>query len=158
SSGRVVMLPATNYMLGIGNTIAAAGGDPHLYLMPIEAGTGALLSESSFPTVNAPYQVAVHPSGQFVYTFALLSSGGIAPVEGYAFDSGTVSFTPLSGSPFSSLPTLEAGEIDPVGTQMFAPSGGGQYVVLSVDPATGALTQSTTALNVPTSPFFAVTN
>jgi 6-phosphogluconolactonase len=157
SSGRLQAIPGTSYMVGMGNTVAVAGGDAHLYLMPIEAGTGALLSETPYPTVNAPYQMAVHPTGGFIYTFALVT-GGIAPVEGYAFNSSTGALSAMSNSPFTSLPTLEQGKIDQTGTELFAPSGGGQYVVLTVDPTTGALTQSTTPLNVPSATVFAVTN
>jgi len=157
SSGRLQAIPGSAYMVGMGNTVAVAGGDAHLYLMPIEPGTGALLSETPFPTVNAPYQLAVHPSGGFVYTFALVT-GGIAPVEGYAFNSSTGALSAMSSSPFTSLPTLLAGKIDQNGTELFAPSGGGQYVVVTIDPTSGALTQSSTPLNVPSSTVFAVTN
>jgi hypothetical protein len=134
-----------------------AGGDAHVYLMPIEAGTGALLSETPYATVNGPYQMAVHPSGGFIYTFALIT-GGIAPLEGFAFNASTGTLATMTGSPFTSLPPLLIGKIDQNGTQLFAPSGGGQYVVLTVNPTSGALTQTITPLNVPSAPVFAVTN
>ena len=154
---RVRSEPSGKYMLTVGNQFPS-GPLNNIYVVPIEAGTGALLSETGFPAIHDPGILAVHPSGQFLYTFSTDTNHQPTPVEGFQLSStGTVSALP--GSPFTGFPGVFLGKIDQNGTRMFGPGASqNSYVVYDVNTTTGVLTNTTPNLSTITSLFFAVTN
>jgi len=167
--------PTGQYMIGIsGNSPALTGlSDPNIYVFSIQqsgttAGTLSQVSGSPFPTTtgNSPANIAVQPSpsnGSFVYSFSL-SSLGYNPIEGYALNvnSGIVTLTAVTGSPFSGLMPSPWGQFDQSGDFLFVYSNLGDTApelgVLNVAAGTGALTQSATTLPLQTGGYFAVTD
>jgi len=146
-SSQVQINPAGTFLL-------AVNGANQIEVVPIEQGTGVLLlaSSASFPTVNLVDALAMHPSGNFVYTF-----GTRIPMEGFQFSGGVL--TQLVGSPFTTLADLAACQFDQNGTALFGiltPSN--QVGVRIIDPKTGAVAGGIPDLGVQTSPYFAVTN
>jgi hypothetical protein len=134
--------------------LSVTSGASQLDVVPIEQGTGALLmaSSASFPTVNPVEGLAMHPNGNFVYTF-----GPKVPMEGFQLSGGVV--TELSGSPFVGLTDLTACQFDQNGAALFGiltPSN--EVGVRIVDAATGGVSGSIPDLGVATNPYFAVTN
>jgi 6-phosphogluconolactonase len=122
-------------------------------VFPIEQGTGALLlgTATSYPTTNAMDGVLVHPSGKYVYAFA-----GKAALEGFQLSSGVL--TPLSGSPFTSLPFLTDCQFDQDGSHMFGIKVPSSVVgARSINLSTGDVTAPLPDL-VAASPYFAATN
>jgi hypothetical protein len=77
-------------------------------------------------------------------------------VEGYQIDS-TGNLTPLTGSPFTTLPGLFVGKFDQDGTAMFALNTTGGVQVFVVDPATGAVTANVAPIST-VATYFAPTN
>ena len=137
-----------------GTFLLAVNGGNHIDVIPIEQGTGNLLFGSlvSFPTVNLVDALAIHPSGNFVYTF-----GDRISLEGFQFSGGVL--TELAGSPYNGLSDLAACQFDQNGTAMFGiltPSN--EVGVRIINPTTGAVTAGPPDLLVQTSPYFAVTN
>jgi 6-phosphogluconolactonase len=124
-----------------------------LVVVPIEAGTGALLLPVANLTPNSPPDnFAVHPSGSFVYTFAVDSKNKNLPVEGFVLDTNG-GLTPMTGSPFSTLPGLHNGKFDQDGTGLFGLLDQGQIQVFTVDPATGSMTATVSPLATVSGPF-----
>jgi 6-phosphogluconolactonase (cycloisomerase 2 family) len=141
--------PSGKYLMGTDGL----GG---ITVVTIEQGTGILLTASSFATTSRPFGLSIHPSGNFVYTFALDNKTHPLPVEGYQIDSSG-NLTPLSGSPFTTLPGLFTGKFNQDGTGLFALNTSGEVQVFVVDPNTGAMTATITP--IPTiATYFAVTN
>lgn len=137
-----------------GTFLLAVNGANQIDVVPIEQGTGNLLlaSLASFPTVNLVSSLAMHPSGNFVYTFDSRIS-----MEGFRFSGGTL--TELQGSPYNSLSDLASCQFDQSGTALFGiltPSN--EVGVRIINPTTGAVSAGPPDLNVQTSPYFAVTN
>jgi len=104
----------------------------------ISTSSGALtpIPGSPFPAGMPPLEVAVDPSGKFLYE----SGGGIS---GFTIDSSTGALTLIPGSPFS---TLGSGDVDGLA---FHPSGKFLYAAAfstskiaaySIDTTTGVLT------------------
>jgi hypothetical protein len=167
--------PTGQYMIGIsGNSPALTQlSDPNIYVFSIQqsgtaAGTLSEVSGSPFPTSsgNSPANIAVQPSssnGSYVYSFSL-SSLGYNPIEGYALhvNSGVVTLTAVTGSPFSGLMTSPWGQFDQSGDYLFVYSNLGDTApelgVLNVTAGTGVLTQSATTLPLATGGYFAVTD
>jgi 6-phosphogluconolactonase len=110
-----------------------------LFVVTIEAGTGALLTEAMFPTTNAPYGLAVHPSGSIVFTFSADARGNPLPLEGFKVDS-TGTATTLTGSPFTTLVNPLAGKFDQGGTHLVCPLNTSSWTSFLVDNTTGAIT------------------
>jgi 6-phosphogluconolactonase len=147
-TGQVQINPAGTFLLSL-----ASGGNA-IEVIPIEAGTGALLvaSTTSFPTVNSAGTVVMHPSGNFVYT-----CGEKFPMEGFQFSGGVL--TELAGSPFTSLSNLTGCQFDQNGTALFGILLQSNEVgVRIVNPTTGAVLGGIPDLGVNTDLYFAVTN
>ena len=127
-------------------------GDNHLYVFAIDATTGALSAVPNSPFVtsaNTPYDLRVHPSSQFVYSFGQDASNNIAPIEGFQLDPATGALTALTGSPFSLLPTVADCKWDQGGGEAFCPNAAGNaFTVLDTNTSTGALTHTVTDLSV----------
>jgi 6-phosphogluconolactonase (cycloisomerase 2 family) len=147
-SSQVEVDPAGTFLLSVD------GGSSQIDVVPIEAGTGTLLTGSmaSYPTVNPVDGIVMHPTGNFVYAF-----GGHVPLEGFQFTAGVL--TELTGSPFVSLSFLTDCQFDQAGTHLFGikiPSSSvGVYIV---DPTTGAATAPIPDPGIIASPYFAATN
>ncbi len=127
-------------------------GDNHLYVFAIDATTGALsaVPNSPFTTgASTPYDLRVHPSSQFVYSFGQDASNNIAPIEGFQLDPTTGALTALTGSPFTRLPTVADCKWDQGGGEAFCPSAAGNaFTVLDTNTSTGVLTHTVTDLSV----------
>jgi 6-phosphogluconolactonase (cycloisomerase 2 family) len=143
--------PTGKFLLGVDGSTAS------LFVFNIEAGTGTLLPGPASPTANAAYALAVHPSGSFVYTFSADARGHALPLEGFQLDaSGNA--TALTGSPFTTLPSVLAGKIDQGGTHLVAPVSTGAFAAFSVNSTTGALSNPVPNLNAVNDGNFTVTN
>jgi 6-phosphogluconolactonase (cycloisomerase 2 family) len=92
--------------------------DKNVHVLAINTSTGALTSDTPFPTTYAPTGVQVHQNGNWVYSFSFPTAGAYPnPMEGFTLSSsGTL--TEMQGSPFPAL-TFEAGPIEPSGQFMF---------------------------------------
>jgi 6-phosphogluconolactonase (cycloisomerase 2 family) len=141
--------PTGKYLMGTD----AFGG---ITVVTIQQGTGILQTATSFATTNPPYALAIHPNGNFVYTFALDNKIHPLAVEGYQIDS-TGNLTALAGSPFTTLPGMFGGKFDQDGTGLFALNTTGGVQVFVVDPATGAMTANIAPIAT-VATYFAPTN
>lgn len=132
--------------------ISGITGDKSLYVFGIDATTGALASVtgSPFTTVaNQLFDLKVHPSSQFVYSFGEDNSGNITSIEGFSLDPTTGTLTALTGSPFTTLPVVADCKWDQGGGEAFcANSTGNAFSVLDTNVTTGALTHTVTDLSV----------
>ena len=134
--------------------------DDHISVFSIDsAGTPTAVAGSPFSTTAAPFEFAISPSGQFVYTFGEDSTGALAAVEGYQLSS-TGTLTALPGSPFASLPTVQDCQFDQSGGAAFCIDAvaGTKFSVLTANPTTGALTHTVQDLTVTNNFPFAITD
>jgi 6-phosphogluconolactonase (cycloisomerase 2 family) len=132
--------------------LTGISGDNHLYVFAIDATTGALAPVSNSPfatTMSTPENLRVHPSSQFVYSFGLDTNSSVAAIEGFEIDSTTGALTPLTGSPFTSVPIVADCKWDQGGGEAFcANSATNAFSVLSTSTSTGSLTHTVTDLTV----------
>ena len=156
--------PSGKFLLGvagvldIGNSIS----DHHIYVFSIDATTGVptAVAGSPFLTTSEPFEFAIHPSGNFVYTFGEDSTGAVVAIEGFQINTATGGLSALPGSPFTTLPAVSDCQFDQAGTEAFCIDGlfGGTFSVLTANPSTGALTHTVQDLNVPNNFPFAATD
>ncbi len=159
-TGNLTPIPGSPFAAGLYYVQAEASGKFLLGLdlaggitvLPIQQGTGILLPGSNYSTVSSPFMFAVHPSGSFVYTFALDQKNKPLPVEGFLLDTNGV-LTPLTGSPFTTLPGIIPAKFDQDGTSLFGLLAGGSIQVFGVDPTTGALSGNVPPLQTVAGPF-----
>ncbi len=164
NTGALSPVPGSPFVTGLfdvsgeasGKFVLGLGFGSNVTVLPIEPGTGALLPGSNFPTVSSPETLAVHPTGNFVYTFAIDGRNKALPVEGYQLDA-TGNLTPLAGSPFTTLPNLRNGKFTQDGKALFSQNDTAGIEVLTVDPTTGGLTSTVHPLITVTT-YFAPTN
>jgi hypothetical protein len=133
--------PSGQFMFGVTGNVGVNGEttDDHIYAFSIQS-SGALVAaaNSPFATQYAPYNLAVHPQGQYVYTFNESSTGAQDPVEGFQIDTATGALTEVPSSPFTTL--LEpGGQFDQAGGYMIGHPAGALDAI-SVNTATGDLT------------------
>jgi 6-phosphogluconolactonase (cycloisomerase 2 family) len=153
--------PSGKFLLGVAGILDTgnSANDDHLYVFSIDPVIGTPALVSSIPTTAAPFEFAIHPSGQFVYTFEVDSTGLILkPVEGYHLNSsGTLTALP----PFTGLPIVQDCQFDQSGGEAFCIDsiiGGSTFSVFSVNPTTGMLTSTAQNLTVVNTFPFAVTD
>lgn len=150
--------PSGKFLLGIANSTGTSG-DKHIHVFSIDSTTGALapVANSPFATTSAPFALAVHPGGKFVYLSVADSGGTTTSFEGYQLNTTSGAITALSGSPFTTLPVVSNCQFEQSGAYAFCQRDNG-FSVLSVNTSTGALSHTipdlTTSNNFP----FAVTN
>jgi 6-phosphogluconolactonase len=132
--------------------LTGIAGDNHLSVFAINASTGALSPVSNSPfatTMSTPENLRIHPSSQFVYTFGLDTNSTASAIEGFSIDSSTGALTPLTGSPFTSLPVVADCKWDQGGGEAFCANGAANaFSVLNTSTSTGALTHTVTDLTV----------
>src|SRR5437868_2780484 len=132
--------------------LTGTAGDNHLYVFAIDPTTGALspVTGSPFATVASRlFDLRVHPSSQFVYSFGQNSNGNVVAIEGFQLDPSTGALTALTGSPFTSLPTVADCKWDQGGGEAFcANATTATFTVLDTNPSTGALAHTVTDLTV----------
>lgn len=105
--------PSGKYLFGA----SGLSGDNELQVLAID-GSGRLSASSSIVTTYTPRNIAVHPNGEWVYTFNQDPSlNEVEPTEGFNFSGGTLSV--MNGSPFTSL-IANGGTIDQSGEFMFS--------------------------------------
>jgi 6-phosphogluconolactonase (cycloisomerase 2 family) len=135
--------------------LSAVVGDNHLYVFAIDATTGALAPVTGSPfatSATTPYDLRVHPSSQFVYSFGQDVNGNIAAIEGFQLDPTTGALTPLTGSPFTGLPIVADCKWDQGGGEAFCANATAlTFSVLDTNTSTGALAHTVTDLNVTSS-------
>ncbi len=109
--------------------------DNHVYVYSINQTTGAIaqLSGSPFATTYSPYNLVVHPSGSFLYTFNENVSGNNSPMEGFSIGSNGA-LTALAGSPFNNT---EPGGMFDQGGAYFIGHSTGALDAFSVNTTTG---------------------
>ncbi|MGH9544126.1 MAG: lactonase family protein [Terriglobales bacterium] len=134
--------------------ISGTTGDNNLYVFAIDATTGALtaVNNSPFATSAATlFNLRVHPSSQFVYSFGLDNSSSFAAIEGFQLDPSTGALTALAGSPFTTLPIEVDCKWDQGGGEAFcANANSNAFSVLDTSTSTGALTHTVQDLSVST--------
>jgi 6-phosphogluconolactonase (cycloisomerase 2 family) len=86
-------------------------------------------------TIPLVWDLAMHPSGQFLYAYNL-SSGTISA---FAIDSSDGALSQVAGSPFQSIDNARAMAIDPQGKFVYLAIGSGQIAIHQVNTSTGAL-------------------
>lgn len=108
--------PSGKYLFGI----TQQASDKHVYVFSIDSSTGLLVQVGSpVLTSGTPRNLSVHPNGKWVYALnrdPVLAT--IEPVEGFEFDNGSGTLTPLGGSPYANL-LADGGPIEPSGHFMF---------------------------------------
>ena len=144
--------PTGQYLLGV-----SATGITDVFVIPIGPGNGILGVPIPFPTVAAPENLAMHPSGKFLFTFAVDFTNQPLPLEGFTFDVTTATLTPMAGSPFSTLPKVVSGEFDQNGNSLIGVTGL-SFTAYAIDSITGAPSNTIPSLAVPHDERFAVTN
>jgi 6-phosphogluconolactonase (cycloisomerase 2 family) len=136
------------FAIGLSGTV----GDNHLSVFAIDATTGALASVANSPfatTANRLFDLKVHPSSQFVYSFGQDSSSNIAALEGFQLDPSTGALTPLTGSPFTTLPIVTDCKWDQGGAEAFcANATTNAFAVFDTNASTGAVLHTVTDLTV----------
>jgi 6-phosphogluconolactonase len=141
---RLAAHPSGSYLFGVG------GGN--LYTLPIDA-SGNLSISATITPVSPPNEVLVHPTGNFLYTFA----EAVSSIEGFSLDaSGNP--TPLTGSPFTAITQMNDAKMDENGTAMVGLTASQQFYMVVINPTTGALTAPTTPFTGFSSNYFALTN
>jgi 6-phosphogluconolactonase (cycloisomerase 2 family) len=151
------------FLLGVAGILDQSNSatDDHISVFSIDsAGTPTAVAGSPFSTTAAPFEFAINPSGQFVYTFGTDSTKALASLEGYQLNTSTGALTPLPGSPFTSLPTVQDCQFDQSGGAAFCIDavGGTKFSVLNANPTTGALTHTVQDLTVTNNFPFAITD
>ncbi len=138
------------YAVGISTNI----GDDSLYVFSIDPTAGTLTPVNGSPFATTAAQLSdlrVHPSSQFVYSFGSDSNGNITPVEGFSLNASTGALSPLSGSPFTTLPVVDTCKWDQGGGEAFCINAiNPTFSVFDTNVSTGALSQTVTDLSVTT--------
>jgi 6-phosphogluconolactonase (cycloisomerase 2 family) len=147
-----------NFLLGVQEVQDGFGAarDQNIYVFGIDPSTGAPITPgTAFATVGAPFDFTFSPNNKFVYSQENDLSGNLSAMEGFQFDSTAGTLTPLSTSPFSSLPDgITQCKFDQGGGLMFcASNGNGALSVFTADPSAGGLTSTVPALTVVPYPF-----
>jgi 6-phosphogluconolactonase len=95
------------------------------------------------------FDLKVHPSSQFVYSFGEDNNGNITSIEGFSLNPTTGTLTALAGSPFTTLPIVADCKWDQGGGEAFCANvTGTAFSVLDTNVTTGALTHTVTDLSV----------
>jgi 6-phosphogluconolactonase (cycloisomerase 2 family) len=156
--------PSGKYLLGVRGYVDLGGtsGDNNVYVFNIDPTTGfpSPVSGSPFPMSAAANEFAIHPTGKFVYTMDVDASGSPGAMEGFQMDQSTGILTPLTGSPFTTLPGAAQCLFEQTGIVMFCADTyfGSNFEVFNVDPNSGAMTHTVTSLGVGNNIPFAVTD
>lgn len=147
------------FLLGVAQIQDGFGAavDQHISVFSLDVTGTPTLVGSPVSTVAAPFDFAISPNGNFVYTTGNDPlSGTLSPIEGFQLDQNTGALTPLSGSPFSSLAvTPNQCKFDQGGGILLCTdSTAGSFSVLMANPTTGDLTHTgTDTVNLKTFPF-----
>lgn len=137
--------------------------DPHVSVFAIDPTTGAPSAVAGSPfTTSAPaFDVVVHPNGKFIYVNEFnVASSAPAPIEGFQVNSTSGALTALPGSPFAGLAGAYC-KMDPSGGVLVCDPNNtlDGFAVFTVNPTTGALTNTVTPLSVANTPWvWAVSN
>jgi 6-phosphogluconolactonase (cycloisomerase 2 family) len=120
------------------------GGTNPLHVYAVNSSTGGLteVSGSPFPAGQSPFDLAVDPTGRYVYVINSLSND----ISAYAVSASTGMLTPVPGSPFPTGPNPIAISIDPTGRFLYVSSFNvtsagteNDLYVYSIDSTSGAL-------------------
>jgi len=108
-----------------------------------DVNTGILTQLSSVPLGDPASEIALTPSGQFLYfsTYHATSLPASAQAFGYSIDPVSGAATPIPGTPFSMSGASGTFSMHPSGTLLFMSNTNGNSIdVYSLDSSTGALT------------------
>jgi 6-phosphogluconolactonase (cycloisomerase 2 family) len=137
--------PTGEFLLGVAEIQDAGAGlqatDQHIYVYSIDPVTGAPTAVGSpFATTMAPFDFAISPNGQFVYTVGTaVNTTTPSPIEGFQMDATTGLLTPLTVS-FTSLLTPSQCEFDQGGTALVCLDS--SLTVLTASPSNGSLSHA----------------
>ena len=137
-----------------GAWVLVNSGASSIDVIPIEAGTGTLLTASAvtYPTANPVGSISLNPNGNFLYTCTPKF-----PMEGYSFSGGAL--TALNGSPYTALSDMGDCQFDQSGTALFGIVTTTNAIgVRIINPSNGDVAGGIADLPVATNNFFAVTN
>jgi 6-phosphogluconolactonase (cycloisomerase 2 family) len=142
--------PTGEFLLGVAEIqdagIASQATDQHIYVYSIDPVTGVpdIVNGQTFATTMAPFDFAISPNGQFVYTVGTaVNTITPSPIEGFQMDVTTGALTTLTVSPFTSLLTPSQCEFDQGGTALVCvDSSGSQMTVLTASPSNGSLSHA----------------
>jgi 6-phosphogluconolactonase (cycloisomerase 2 family)/uncharacterized protein YjdB len=137
----------TVYPLG-GYLFLPNGNGQSISVFALDPNTGALVgSATNYSVGEIPEAVALDPAGKFAY----VANSASGTISAFTVDSATGALTPVDGSPFvvasGFFPGPSTVTVGPEGKRLFAiitngNNQGSDVVVLSIDPSTGALTQT----------------
>jgi hypothetical protein len=158
------------FLIGISGSTASLAGvdDDNIYLFSIAqtgVNAGAITQVAKFLTTYPPFNLAVNPALETIYTFSVNSAGnGNNPTEGFLLDTATSTLTVATGSPFSTIFTGGNGQFEQSGANLFAHSGDVnaltpvQLAPLAASSTTGVLTEPVAPVTLLTSGYWAVTD
>ncbi|MFZ0772456.1 MAG: beta-propeller fold lactonase family protein [Candidatus Sulfotelmatobacter sp.] len=140
--------PNGQFMIGVDGLTGQNGNggaaDDNLYVFSINQASGVLTQAGKYATTNAPTSVAVHPNGNFVYDFNLVTSNFDGPLEGFALNAQGV-LTALA--PFSLSTPPDGGYFDQSGAYLFFHTAS-VVGVYDVDSSTGIPTEPGTPVGI----------
>lgn len=156
--------PVAEFLLGtaqVQNQSGPAARETKIYTFALSGnGVPTPVPDSPFTTEFAPYDFMIVPNGQFVYTFGVdHSSGKQQSIEGFQRSIQTGALTPLSGSPYTTLPPLYTCQLTQTGGLAVCIDGlpGTKFSLLSINTVNGAIAQSGADLPVNNAFPFAIT-
>ncbi len=136
--------PTAEILVGVQQVQDGVGGtsntDHHIYTYAINSSTGVPTLINSFLTLQATFDFAISPNGNFVYVLEWdNATAAIAPIEGFALNSGTGVMSSLGT--FSGVPSAEGCRFDQAGVIFFCEDLilGTGLTVNAANPSTGAL-------------------
>jgi 6-phosphogluconolactonase (cycloisomerase 2 family) len=92
--------------------------DTHIYAYGINSSTGALTLVSSPTTIQSPFDLAISPTGSYVYAMEQdAATGADTAIEGFTLNSSTGALASLGT--FSGVPTAEGCKFDQSGIYLF---------------------------------------
>lgn len=124
-------------------TVVVSPGSPAFVTFTRDVNTGILTQLSSIPLSDPASEMALAPSGQFLYfsTYHATVTPPSAQAYGYSIDPASGAVTPIPGTPFSMSSASGTFSMHPSGTLLFMSNTNGSSIdVYSVDSSTGALT------------------
>jgi 6-phosphogluconolactonase (cycloisomerase 2 family) len=124
-------------------TVVVSPGSPAFVAFTRDVNTGILTQLSSIALSDPASEIALAPSGQFLYfsTYHATSLPPSAQAFGYSIDPVSGAVTPIPGTPFAMSGASGTFSMHPSGTLLFMSNTNGSSIdVYSIDSSTGALT------------------
>jgi hypothetical protein len=156
--------PSAEFLMGVAQIQNQSGPSAHetkIYTYALSSnGVPTAVPDSPSMTEFAPYDFIILPNGQFVYTFGVdQSSGHRRSIEGLQKNIQTGALARLSGSPYTTLPSVYTCQLSQTGNVAVCIDDvpGTKFSLLSINTLNGAIAHSGTDLPVNNAFPFAVT-